>query len=310
MSAWPPHSHDHHRHHHYPHEKNGMLPDGQAKYVPGLAVRNIAVAFILNAVFAVIELVGGWWTGSVAIQADAIHDFGDALALAAAMGLQLWSGASANGRFNFGYKRLSLLSALGTSFILFLGSLYILVKAVDRLLVPKTPELNGMFVLAVLGVLVNGYAAWKMSGGRTQNERALTWHLIEDLLGWIAVLIGSIVMRFTEAPWIDPAMSLVIAGVIILGSTRNIWASMQLFLQAAPGTDFMAMRRDIEALEGVRSIESLKSWSLDGYHHVASLHAAVSSELHVSTRQKLKQEIRVIVGKYGEFDLTIEWDES
>ena len=308
MSAWHPHSH-HHHHHHHPHEKNGMLTDDQAKHAPSAAVRNIAVAFILNTVFAVIELVGGWWTGSVAIQADAIHDFGDSLALAAAMGLQLWSGASANGRFNFGLKRLSLMSALGTSFILFFGSVFILVKAVDRLLSPQTPELNGMFALAVLGVLVNGYVAWKMSHGKTQNERALTWHMIEDLLGWIAVLIGSIVMRFTEAPWIDPAMSLVIAGFIILGSARNIWASMQLFLQAAPETDFIAMRRDIEALEGIRSIVSLKSWSLDGYHHVASLHAEVSSELPFLARQKLKQEIRSVVGRFGEFDLTIEWDE-
>ena len=274
------------------------------------AQRNIAMAFLLNASFASIELVGGWWTNSVAIQADAIHDLGDSLALAAALGLQIFSTAKASGRFNFGYKRLSLLSALATSFILFGSSIYILLRAFERLQSPVQPQLNGMLALAVLGVVVNGAAAWKMSRGKTQNERALTWHMIEDLLGWVAVMVGSMAMRFVDAPWLDPALSLVIAGIVIVGATRNLWSSSKLFLQAAPDVDFGEIRSLIEGVPEVLSLQEIKAWSLDGDHHVVTAHVRISPELSADERCNLKNKIREILDAFGHFEATIEWDEK
>lgn len=272
--------------------------------------RNIAVAFALNFSFAIIELVGGWWTQSIAIQADAIHDFGDSLLLATALGLQVWSSAQARGHFTFGFKRLSLLSSLGASFVLFTGSIYICVKSVERLFSPITPELNGMFLLAVLGVVVNGIAAWKMGHGHTQNEKALSWHMIEDLLGWIAVMIGSIVMRYFDAPWIDPVLSLIIAGVVITGATRNFWTSSQLFLQAAPRTiNLEALKDELSAVNGLKAINAFRVWSLDGAHHVASIRASLDNGTDANTREKIKSELRHILLHHGHFDVTIEWDE-
>jgi len=285
-------------------EKN---PHGQ---LTDKSIRNISMAFLLNLVFAVIELVGGWWTNSVAIQADAIHDFGDSMVLLAALGLQWLSAAGARGRYTFGFRRFSLLSALISSLVLFFGSLFIVITAVERILNPEMPHLDGMLWLALLGVVVNGFAAWKIGHGHTHNERALSWHMIEDLLGWIAVLIGSVVMRFVHAPWLDPAMSLVIAGFIILGSIRNMWASSQLFLQAAPALDFANIASEITAINGVNKVLSLKSWSLDGFHHVASLHVSVSAGLDYRARSEIKKQVRDTLERFGEFDLTIEMDES
>lgn len=274
------------------------------------SMQNIKIAFFLNLTFALIELVGGWWTHSVAIQADAIHDFGDSLVLLSALTLQHWSAVAAKGRFTFGFKRLSLLSALGSSIVIFFGSAVIIVAAFARLAEPQMPHLDGMLWLALLGVAVNGYAAWRIGHGHTQNERALSWHMLEDLLGWIAVLIGSVVMRFYHVPWLDPAMSLVIAGFIILGSARNIWASSQLFLQAAPLVDLESIRSDVLRLTDVKSITSLKSWSLDGVHHVASLQVIIPANLDAEARAVIKKSVKDIFAKRGEFDVSVELDEQ
>jgi cobalt-zinc-cadmium efflux system protein len=299
MSKACGHGHHHHDHHHK-----------TASGHPSNTVRNIAMAFALNASFAVIELVGGWWTQSVAIQADAIHDFGDSLALAAALGLQIFSATKASDRFNFGFKRLSLLSAWSTSFLLFGSSIYIVTRALERLQNPVQPHLDGMLMLAVLGVIVNGAAAWKMGHGKTENERALSWHMVEDLLGWVAVLIGSIAMRYVDAPWLDPALSLVIAGIVLMGASRNFWASSKLFLQAAPNLDFAMIQSQIEKTHGIISVLSLKVWSLDGAHHIASLHAKITPDLNRDDRSRLKSKIQEVIGHFGEFDTTIEWDET
>jgi cobalt-zinc-cadmium efflux system protein len=294
------HDHDHHHDHHHHHDHLHH----------GASSRNIAIAFMLNASFAVIELVGGWWTNSVAIQADAIHDFGDSLMLASALVLQSLSHAGARGRFNFGFRRLSLLSALATSTILLVGSIFIVTRAVSRLWEPSTPHLDGMLGLAVLGVLVNGIAAYRMSHGVTQNERSLSWHMIEDLLGWIAVLISALVMRFIEVPWLDPVLSLLIAGVVLVGAARNFWGSGQYFLQAAPDLDFGAIKAEMSCLPGIKTLHGLKVWSLDGFHHVASIHAGVSSNLPSQSRRDLKKSLRQILANHGEFEVTIEWDED
>jgi cobalt-zinc-cadmium efflux system protein len=300
---------DSHGHHHLGHA-HGTIHNHGARDSSLQSAANIRTVFALNLLFAIIELVGGWWTNSVAIQADAIHDFGDSLVLLAALVLQHWSSATATGRFTFGFRRLSLLSAFGASCVILTGSIFILWSAINRLVVPQTPHLAGMFWLALLGVAVNGYAAWRIGLGQTQNERALSWHMLEDLLGWVAVLVGSVVMRFYDVPWLDPVMSLVIAGIIILGSVRNIWASSQLFLQAAPLLDIDKIRAGILSIKGVNDIGTLRIWSLDGVHHVASVHLKVLAALDAASRTALKNETREVFASVGEFEVTIELDEA
>ena len=186
------HSHSHHSHEH----------------ASAGASSRIAWAFFLNAGFSVIEFIGGMLTNSTAIMADAVHDLGDSLAIGLAWGLAKFSDSPSSDSFSYGYRRFSLLGALINGVILLLGSLWVLNHAIPRLQNPVMPETTGMLVLALFGVVVNGLAAYKLGQGSTQNERMLNWHLLEDVLGWAAVLVGAAVMHFTAWAFVDPLLSI------------------------------------------------------------------------------------------------------
>src|SRR5690606_733912 len=168
-----------------------------------LPVQRIKIAFFLNLIFAVIEILASVLTGSYAILADAIHDFGDSLTLGLAWIMQGLSEKKPSGAFTYGFRRLSLFSSLITGLVLIAGSVYVLANAYENFLNPKPIHGWGMFGFAVLGIAVNGWAARSMSHGKTMNERMLTWHLLEDVLGWAAVLIGAIFVVAFQWYWID-----------------------------------------------------------------------------------------------------------
>ena len=159
---------------------------------------NIKVAFFLNFAFTILEIIGGLYVNSIAIISDAIHDLGDTISLGTSWYLEEKSHKKSNKKFSFGYKRFSLLGALINSVILIIGSLYVINEAVGRILEPEHTDAKGMIFFAVIGVLVNGYAAWKLSGGKTMNEKVASWHLLEDVLGWVAVLVVAIILNFKD----------------------------------------------------------------------------------------------------------------
>lgn len=265
------------------------------------------MALILNFTFSIIEIVGGFWTGSVAILSDAVHDLGDSLALALAYVMERMSAKSSNARYSYGYRRMSLLSALITCGFLIAAAIGVLIQAIPRLINPVKPNVDGMLALAVLGIAVNGYGAWRLHKGQTMNERVVSWHLIEDVVGWVAVLIGAVVMRFVDAPIIDPLLSIGFTLFIlyrVLGSLRQ---TLGLFLQATPdGIDLNGLRRDIGALSGVRGSHDAHLWSLDGESHVLTLHVVVDAALNIGERERLKSDVRTLVARRGKIHLTVE----
>jgi len=189
-----------HNHHHSHIANNGHNHDHSSS--------RIGWVFLLNLCFTIIEFVGGMLTNSTAIMADAVHDLGDSLSIGIAWLLSKLGNKQTNQQFTYGYKRFSLFGALINGCVLIAGSIWILFEAIPRLAEPQMPQTEGMLALAILGVLVNGYAAYKLSGSETLNERVLNWHLIEDVLGWVAVLIVSIVLMFVEWPILDPLLSI------------------------------------------------------------------------------------------------------
>jgi cobalt-zinc-cadmium efflux system protein len=178
-------------------------------------------AFFLNLAFTVIEFIGGWLTNSTAIMADAVHDLGDSLSIGLAWYLDTISKKKADKEFSYGYRRFSLLGAMINGSILIVGSLWVLSVAIPRLFAPEMPEATGMVYLAVLGVVVNGYAAFKLSRGKSLNERVLNWHLLEDVLGWLAVLIVAVVLLFVEWPILDPLLSIGFTLFILYNVTKS-----------------------------------------------------------------------------------------
>ena len=208
-------NHHHTNHHDHFEDQHGRIHHHHA-------IKNLKVAFALNFTFTFIEVIGGFLTNSIAILSDALHDLGDTLAIGLSWYFQKLSGKSRSQKFSYGYKRFSLVSALISAIILLVGSVLIIYKAIPRLINPEIVHVKGMFVIAILGVLVNGIAVLRLKKGHSSNERVVMLHLLEDVLGWLAVLFGSVLMYFFDWPIIDPILSIMIATFILWNALKNI----------------------------------------------------------------------------------------
>jgi cobalt-zinc-cadmium efflux system protein len=268
---------------------------------------NIKIAFFLNLIFTIIEIVGGIFTNSLAILSDALHDLGDSLSLGLAWYFQHLSKKGRDHKYSYGYKRFSLLGALINSVILLLGSVYIISESIPRIIEPEITKPEGMFLLAILGILVNGAAALRLKKGKTQNERVVALHLLEDVLGWTGVLIGSIIIYFTGWHEIDPILSLGIALYILINIYRNLKQSLNIILQAIPDGISMKKVQDIlEQIKNVKSIHDLHIWSLDGERNVLTVHLVVDTDLDDAEARILKEETRAKMHQLGISHSTIE----
>jgi cobalt-zinc-cadmium efflux system protein len=267
--------HDHHHHHH-----------------PAGPQDRIAMAFFLNLGFSVIEFIGGLLTNSTAIMADAVHDLGDALSIGLAWMASKLSDKPANQHFTYGFKRLSLLSAVLNAIVLIGGTLWVLSEAIPRLWAPEMPHAAGMFALSLLGIGVNGYAAWKLHGGKTQNEKILNWHLLEDMFGWVAVLIVSLVMMVVEWPILDPILAIGFSLFILVNVLRHTYTSLGLFLQRTPDPELLEeIRHTLLGIDAVTGAHHLHLWSLDGEKHVLTVHLVSQQPLSARQYQQLKNEV-------------------
>lgn len=267
----------------------------------------IGWAFCLNVTFTVIEFVGGWLTNSTAIMADAVHDLGDSLSIGSAWLLDRLSTKQADSNYTYGYRRLSLFGALVNGLVLIIGSIWVLLTAIPRLAQPIMPHTEGMLALAILGVAVNGFAAYRLSQGKTLNEKVLNWHLLEDVLGWVAVLVVATIMQFVNWPILDPLLSIVFTLFILTNVVRNLWTTGRLFFQATPdGESLTEIRKSILALENVESIHHLHLWSLDGEHHVLTAHVKVSNLNDLAEYSRLKRMISTTLAVQDLMHTTIE----
>ncbi len=265
-------------------------------------------AFILNLSFTIIELVGGLMTNSVAILSDAVHDLGDSLSL----GFALWTDRvarvkRADDQSTYGYRRLTLLSSLINALVLVAGSTLILTEALPRLWNPDPPAALGMIGLSVLGILVNGIAVLTTRRGKTLNEKVVSWHLLEDALGWAVVLVGSIVLYFTGWAWIDPLLAVGISVFILFNIVRRIKEIVSLFLQQAPRSiDVNVLRTAIESHPAIDSTHHLHLWSLDGEHHILTVHAVLAADSDDRLYREAKCHIRDTTRKFELNHVTVE----
>lgn len=267
--------------HNHSHETNGT--------------KNIRFAFFLNLAFTIVEIVGGLWTNSMAILSDSLHDLGDSLSLGSAWALEKHSQKGKDKRYSYGYRRFSVLGALVNTVVLIVGSIMILSEAVPRIVNPEPSNASGMLFMAVAGVIVNGIAAWRVSRRQSLNAQVVAWHLIEDLLGWIAVLVVGLILLFKDLYILDPIVSILITIYVLFNVIRNLKKTLQLFLQAVPeGIDLLEIEKKILAVNGVQSIHHLHVWSLDGEHHVLTTHVVVDAESTMADFQRVRKEINAL----------------
>jgi cobalt-zinc-cadmium efflux system protein len=275
--------------------------------------KNIKTAFLLNFSFSLFEIFGGLWTNSMAILSDAIHDLGDSLALGLAWYLSNLSHKKSDAKFSYGYKRFSLLGAIVTSLILIIGSIIVILHAIPRLLDPQDVYVEGMLGFAIIGIMVNSIAMIKMSHGHTQNEKMVSLHLLEDVLGWIAVLITSIIMLWVDVPVLDPLLSILISSYILWNVVKNLRQTVEIFLQATPEEiDTQELQQILSQRFPIQSIHDWHMWSMDGEYNILSFHIVLSDNktenLSIQSLSKMKKEIRQLITEYGIQHSTIEFE--
>lgn len=281
----------HHGHHHHDH-----------------GTKNLKVAFFLNLSFTIIEIVGGLLTNSLAILSDALHDLGDSLGIGLSWYFQKLSSKESNDTFTYGYKRFSLLGAIINAVVLLVGSVFILSEAIPQLFDPGVTDAKGMLYLAIFGVIVNGAAVLKLRKGDSINERVISLHLLEDVLGWLAVLIGSLIMLFTEAAWIDPLLSVLIALFILFNVYKHLKQSLTIVLQATPkGVDVEEIQRQLMAIPEIRGVHDCHIWSMDGKYHVLSTHLVLNGEYTLEEMAEIKSRAKAMLRERVEH-VTIEFE--
>ena len=286
------------------------------------ANKQLSLAFFLNLFFAVIELVGGILTNSTAIIADAFHDFMDAVAIGIAVYMDKFSKKPASSTFSYGYRRFALLSAIIMSAILLVGAALMLYNGFIFINKPREVNSLGMLGLAVLGIAVNGFAFLKIKKGNEHehhhahthtshdaNSKAIMLHLLEDVLGWIAVLLGAIVMYFTNWYWIDSVLTIAIALFIAYNALRNLYDTFAVLLQAVPKEiDLQKLTTELSQISHITKINDLNVWSIDGQRHIATLKIQVNT-INSQQLTSLKEQLHNLFSNHNINNVTLQIDE-
>lgn len=264
------------------------------------------LAFFLNLSYAIIEFIAGGVFGSSAVLADSVHDLGDAVAIGVSAVLETISNREEDSRYTLGYKRFSLLGALITAVILMTGSVFVILENITKIFHPQPVNDEGILWLGIIAVTINVLASLVVRKGKTKNESILSLHFLEDTLGWIAVILMAIVLRFTDWYILDPLLSLVISFFILSKAIPRFWSTLKIFLDAVPeGVDIEQVRSDLEQLEYVASVNQLNLWTMDGLEKNAIVHVCLEQVKHMEV---CKESIRDLLKERGFQNVTIEVD--
>lgn len=268
--------------------------------------KNIFWAFLLNLLFSIFEFVGGAFIGSVAIVSDALHDASDAATIGISYLLEKKSHKAPDENYTYGYTRYSVVGGLITTTILIFGSIIVIAKAIERIINPNEINYDGMIIFAVVGVIVNIIAAFLTHKGDSLNQKAVNLHLIEDVLGWVVVLIGAIVMKFTDIAIIDPILSIVVAIFIMINAIVMIKEVLDIFLQKAPkGFSVKKIKSRILEIDGVSDVHHIHIWSMDGQTGCCTMHIVTDYN-----HKEIKDAARDVLKKYGISHSTLELENS
>ncbi|EPW74218.1 cation diffusion facilitator family transporter [Streptococcus agalactiae] len=270
--------------------------------------KKVAIAFILNISFSVLEFIFGSLFFSGAILADAVHDFGDAIAIGISATLEKKSKKDEDTIFSLGYKRFSLLGALITSLILISGSILVMIENIPKLWHPTPVNYHGMFILAVIAIIINGLASFILHSGQSKHEEILSLHFLEDILGWLAIIVISLILNWKPLYILDPLLSVAISTFILSKALPKLLSTLKLFLDGVPDSiDYAALHDELKELSQVRSINQLNIWSMDGIDNRAIIHCCLNQLI---SEKDCKRAIRTICQHYKINDVTVEIDYS
>ena len=266
------------------------------------------LAFFLNLSYAIVEFIAGGVFGSSAVLADSVHDLGDAIAIGVSAVLETISNREEDSQYSLGYKRFSLLGALVTAVILMTGSVFVILENLTKLFNPQPVNDEGILWLGIIAVTINVLASLVVRKGKTKNESILSLHFLEDTLGWVAVVLMAIILRFTDWYFLDPLLSLAISFFILSKAIPRFWSTLKIFLDAVPeGVNIQKIKKDLAELDHVASINQLNLWTMDGLEKNAIVHVCLE---HADHMEVCKESIRTLLKESGFQNVTIEVDED
>ena len=268
--------------------------------------KRVRLAALLNLAFTIVEIVGGFWTNSLAILSDALHDFGDSVALLASWLFERGARKLPDTNRTFGYQRLSLFSAIFSASILIGGSIVIIFQAIPRLLNPELVNASGMVGIAFLGILFNGLGFFQLKKGESINEKVLSWHLLEDVIGWAGILVGGVIIYFWNIYILDPILTIGLTVFILYGVTKSLREALNILLQGVPRhINLEEVTADITSLEGVIGLHDLHIWSLEGETDILTAHVVLEERL-LKNPNETQKTIKEILRKHHIEHSTIE----
>ena len=269
--------------------------------------KNIFIAFLLNLSFSIFEIVGGLFTNSIAIVSDAVHDFGDSISIGVSYLLEKKSKKKPDNKYTYGYTRYSVLGAIITNTILILGSILVIYNAITRIINPEEINHNGMIIFAIIGTIVNIIAAYATKEGDSLNQKAVNLHMLEDVLGWLVVLVGAIIIKFTNITIIDPILSIIVALYILINATKSFKKIFNLFLEKTPeDIEIEELKHHILEIKGVLDIHHIHIWSIDGYSNYATMHVVTDTKKIEELKHSIKEEL----SEHGISHTTIEIEDK
>jgi len=255
--------------------------------------KNILIAFLLNLLFSIFEMFGGIITGSIAILSDSVHDMGDAMSIGLSYILEKKSKKAPDNKYTYGYIRYSVIGSIITSTILLTGSIFVIYEAIKRFINPQELNYNGMILIAIIGIIINTLAALITKEGNSLNQKSVNLHMLEDVLGWIVVLIGGILIKFTNITYIDGLLSIGVALFILRHAARNIKQVLDLFLEKTPeNINIEELEQHIKEIKEIVDVHHIHVRSIDGFNTFITLHAVVKkydSNIKKQIRQELKE---------------------
>ena len=254
--------------------------------------KNILIAFILNISFSVFEFVGGLFTNSISILSDSVHDLGDAISIGISYFMERKSKKHADNKYTYGYIRYSVLGGVITTTILLVGSILVIIGAIKRIINPVDVNYSGMIIFAIVGAILNYIAAYVTREGDSINQKAVNLHMLEDVLGWVVVLIGAIIMNFTDIKVIDPIMSIGVAIFILIHSIKNLKKVLDIFLEKTPeDVDIDELKEHLLKIKGIDDIHHIHVWSIDGYNNYATMHIVSKSKDIKRIKKDIREEL-------------------
>ncbi len=267
--------------------------------------KRILLAFILNLAFSIFEFIGGALTNSVAIISDSVHDLGDSLSLGISYFLERKSKKKTDEKYTYGYIRYSVLGSVITTTILVTGSIFVIYNAFNRLFHPVDINYDGMVLFAIFGVIVNFLAVYFTRRGNSLNQKSVNFHMLEDVLGWIIVLIGAIIIKFTGITWIDSLLSIIVAIYIFIHAIKNLKPILNIFLEKTPDNiDILKIKNDLLKNTDISDVHHIHIWSMDGYRNYATMHIVTNND-----NFKVKKQIREKLKEYKICHVAMEIEE-